>query len=112
MIQCNGQSLMVINRNQNSINAIINYLRNSPTGVATVGIPEAMASRTLMEFFVFGGKAVHRGTPKSSSRSAPRPSRGTRSVWQDHSAARDLFFDLSVSAEYDLSVGETRQDFP
>ena len=115
MIQCNGQSLMVINRNQNSINTIINYLRNSANGSGDGWNSSSHGFKNAHgESFVFGGKALHRGTLKELLAFCARDPAVELAAFGNTKLGRKRFIllDLSVSAEYDLSVGETRQNFP
>ena len=56
---------MVINRNQNPINTIINYLRNSANGSGDSWNSSSHGFKNAHgEPLVFGGEAVHRGTLK------------------------------------------------
>ena len=114
MIQCNGQSLMVINRNQNPINAIINYLRNSANGSGDCWNSSSHGFKNAHgESFVFGGKAVHRGTLEELLAFCARDPAVELAAVGNTELGRKCFIrlDLSVSTEYDLGVGETRQDF-
>lgn len=114
MIQCNGQSLIVINRNQNPINTIINYLRNSANGCGDGWNSSSHGFKnTHGEPFVFGGKAVHCGTLKELLAFCARDPAVELAAVGNTELGRKSFIllDISVSAEYDLSAGETRQDF-
>lgn len=110
MIQCNGQSLMVINRNQNSINTIINYLRNSANGSGDGWNSSSHGFKNAHgESFVFGGKAVHRGTLKELLAFCARdPAVDSQRSAIPSSAARDLFFSTSPSPPNTILVSGKR----
>lgn len=113
MIQCNGQGLIVIYRNQNAINTIINYLRNSANGSGNSWNSSGHGFKNAHgEPLVFGGEAVHRGTLKELLTFCARDPAVELAAVGNTELCRKRFilFDLSVSAEYDLGVGKTRQD--
>ena len=114
MIQCNGQSLIVINRNQNPINTIINYLRNSTNGSGDSWNSSGHGFKNAHgEPLVFGGKAIHRCTLEELLAFCARDPAVELAAVGNTELCRKRFilFDLSVSTKYDLGVGETRQDF-
>lgn len=105
---------MVIYRNQDPINTIINYLRNSANGSGDSWNSSGHGFKNAhWEPLVFGGKAVHRGTLEELLAFCARDPAVELTAVGDTELCRKRFilFDLSVSAKYDLGVGETRQDF-
>lgn len=104
---------MVINRNQNPINTIINYLRNSANGSGNSWNSSSHGFKNAHgEPLVFGGEAVHRGTLKELFAFCARDPAVEFAAVGNTELCRKRFilFDLSVSAKYDLGAGKTRQD--
>lgn len=104
---------MVINRYEKPINTIINDLRNSANGRGDSWNSSGHGFKNAHgEPLIFRGKAVHRGTLEELLAFCARdPSVELAAVGNTELCRkRFILFDLSVSTEYDLGVGETRQD--